>query len=202
MRQRVNREWLNIVICFALALLLAMSLSLSFTGAWFTDIDSATTPTVSLKFGTVKIGENPVVSAVSNIVPTQKITYQNASNSNIQYSGDVSAYYKISFSISELKNADTNATVSSPTLAQLKSMFTFDATNKANDNNLYGKVVANGTIPKGNITFSQNADNTYKNLSFKITLTIFVLQSDNISIGTSGTEAQKIKVAFDNFYSI
>lgn len=201
MKQKIDRDWLNIIICFTLALLLVMSLSLSLSGAWFTDSDTSSGSGTQLRFGSVKVGENPVVVTVSNLMPSQTISYYGSSTSGIQYSGNVGAYYRISFTVSNIKNADTSVSVSTPTVAQLKALLTFSGTNKASDGNLYGEVVASGLVPSGTITFAKSADNTYSRLSFNITLKVSVMQSGNITLAQSGTTAEKIKGAFDSYYS-
>ena len=174
----------NIVLCFALAILLALSLTLSFTGAWFTDSAGTTASEVSLRFGTVSLGTVSVPATVNNIYPGQTIAYNNGTaDTAISYTGNVDAYYRVSFDVANVENG----TLDSATLTAIKDNLAFTSAQVSSDGKIYGKFVVGGnspatTIPAGTIKFSDSATNVFQGgKSFELTLKIDVIQAANLT---------------------
>lgn len=174
----------NIVLCFALVILLALSLTLSFTGAWFTDSAGTTASEVSLRFGTVSLGTVSVPATVSNIYPGQTIAYNNGTaNTAISYTGNVDAYYRVSFNVANVENG----TLDNATLTAIKDNLAFTSAQVSSDGNIYGKFVVGGnspatTISAGTIKFSDSATNVFQGgKSFELTLKIDVIQAANLT---------------------
>ncbi len=171
----------NIVICAVLSLMLVLSLTFSLSGAWFTDSASYSSDDVTFVFGTVQSGPVSVSSNVANLYPGQTITYQgNGTSDAITYTGNVSAYYRVSFAVAKINNEDTID------INDIKSKLAFTSASVSSDGNIYGTFKVSGnspvtSIPKGYIQFSANAGNTYQQLAFKVIVTIDVIQAANLT---------------------
>lgn len=158
-----KQKIVEIALCVVLVILLSLSLTLSLTGAWFTDSASRSTSGISLRFGTVAIGNNSVESSITTLKPGQTMAYGGTTtNSNITYGGNVNAYYRVKL------------TVSNNSIAPYMN-FTSNGTKL-----IYGELAQSGSITKGTITFSENATNDLQNLTFTVTVDIDVIQKDNL----------------------
>ena len=151
-------------------MLLCLSLTLTVSGAWFTDSSSDTSDnSVSLKFGKVVAGNVNVATGITNLKPGQEIEYSgNGTSGAIEYNGNVAAYYRLSLSA-------TNSMGTYLTFAEKASGQFQDA------NYIYGSVAANGTIPKGTVIFSDSAINSLQGVAFALTVKIELIQEAHIN---------------------
>ena len=208
MKSTAKFSKLNVFICCLLVVLLIGSLCLTVTGAWFTDSDLYSSDSNTIQFGRVSLTDtiyfdetqstynsstSTVGKAITYLVPSQNIYYygKNETNidSDIHYTGNVAAYYKISFSITDIKTA-SNQDVTSEVATSLRSMFTLNGGDTATTK--YGTVAAGGRIPKGYIVFSSTADSSLANLHFNLNMTINVVQQANINIPNVNTSRMNL----------
>ena len=177
-REKLSKKSIiNIIVCLVLAVLLVLSLTLTVSGAWFTDSSSAATQSpVNLRFGTVTAGNVNVATGITTLKPGETIAYSGTgSSSNIQYGGNVDAYYRLSFSA-------TNGFGSYLSFSPAVSGQFQDS------NYIYGKDLANGTIPKGTVKFADTALNSLQGQTFALTVKVELIQAANIgNAAVSGT---------------
>lgn len=156
----------SFVLSFVLAILLAFSLMLNFSGAWFTDSATSGAEGTTITFGTVKLETKTLTFNVPNpLLPSQSITFN-----PIKYAGNVNAYYQIFFGV-------TDYTGTNPTIDELK------ATLKANtvQYGLFTVATDDGkTVTPTAVNISQAIGNNYQTISCKFTVTIQVIQQANI----------------------
>ena len=179
----------SFVLSFVLAILLALSLLLNFSGAWFTDSATSEGGGTTITFGTVKLGSDTIDVNVPNpLLPSQSITFN-----QIEYVGNVNAYYQIFFDVAEYNGAN-------PTLDDLK------ATLKANTVQ-YGLFTvatdAGKKVTPNAVDISQAVGNNYQTISCKFSVTIQVIQQANIpgvANPNNPTQAEYAQI-FANYYS-
>ena len=180
---------ISTVMCIVLAVLLVFSLALGFTGAWFTDSASNGIGGTQLQFGTVKVEEKSItIENTSPLLPSQDITF-----GEIQYVGDVNAYYRIFFDVTNYQGAD-------PTLDELK------ATLKSNTVQ-YGlftvDTAAGKKVTPDPINISEATGNEFQGVSCNFIVTIQVIQQANIpgvQDPANPTDAE-LAVVFDTYYT-
>ena len=180
MQNKAKRFSFSLLFCFIIGALTILSFVLSFSGAWFTSSKTANVEDISLKFGSVQLGENFSGEEVINIVPSQEIHYYGTTtSSNISYDGTVDAYYRISFIVTNsAETEDENSIAFSNYLSFNCSQGNqyYPADNKC----IYGSVVAKGSIPRGSLIFSKEADNNLINKNLKVKFKIDLIQSQNL----------------------
>ena len=201
------------LILFLFFVLATSSVAVFFviSGAWFTSSDSQTIDTISLKFGSVRLGTNFRVMAVSDMVPTETIDYHGGANditlANIDYAGNVDAYYRITFDVT---NTDDTENAYSETFEKLLDFNTTSASLSANgqvrdDWSIYGKITPNSDIPRGTLRLSSETPNLFADKSFKIKVKIDLFQGVNLS-GIEGVEnlesnnASAKKLSYQNLF--
>lgn len=161
------------VTTIVLAVLLAISLMLGLSGAWFTD---KATGNGDVQFGQVKVGDSITVTVPANIVPTQKIEVADA-----KYEG-VAAYYRITVGINEATYVPASG---GPTAEEL--------------NAILGKATAYGAIEStwnaGTTSYDQvdvamedieipnTVGNNFQNVVCQLVVTLDVIQQE----GTAAT---------------
>lgn len=180
MKIKSTKFSLDLFLCIFLAILTVLSFVLSFSGAWFTSSKKAEIDNISLRFGSVRLGENFNSATISNLVPTETIPYYGATSSqDIDYEGTVDAYYRIKFDITDLdgnNNLDTDA---------FKAYLYFSGHTNAQyinleNNVLYGMISPENSIPRGSIKLSKEASNDYANKEYKIKIIIDLIQVQNL----------------------
>ena len=125
---------------------------------------------------------------ITNLVPTQAIGYRGTgANNNIKYVGDVEAYYRITFWITDATDAEENPIPQSSededemTIEKLESQFSFSNAVGEDKSVVYGKVSGHSLINKGYLLFNAEADNSYTSISFTIHIKIDCIQANNIT---------------------
>ena len=182
------KDGYNIIVCLILVALLIGSLFLSATGAWFVKSGSDSAGTTTITLAEVNFDDDLVlnhydydagvtISQPTNftyLAPTEEIHFKGETAENIAYGGNVDAYYKVFFEISNFSKPNG----SSATQAGLLSKLNFRNGTKA----MYGSVSEHGSIPSGYIVFDSSAGNEYCNVSFTVTVTIQIVQADNLAV--------------------
>lgn len=161
------RIWLPIVI-------LILVLTLSLTGAWYFSKAGIDIGTGDLDMGNVTLDKD-VVTLTSksktlnqvSLLPTMQIDL-----SEITYTGNVNAYYKIEVTSSNEKNS-AGQSFTGDELTTLKNILS-QAT-------VYNAVTPNSTISAQSIVIPQTLNNTYQGANANLTVTITVLQQPNLS---------------------
>lgn len=161
---------IHTVVTIVLAVLLALSLALGLTGAWFTD---KATGSSTVNFGEVKLGKQSITitpASTTALLPSQKITLENP-----QYKG-VAAYYRISITVSG---------------ANLPS----DINTKLGASTKYGYIAAKSSLTNidnfpSEITIPDNTGNDFQNVTCTLTVTVEVIQQEGIGKGTNDAAAQ------------
>lgn len=221
MNKIAKRNWINISLIVLFASLLTLTMYFTFvqnSGAWFTASDEYEGSSVSLRFGTITLQDNIKLgdydtnqyverASISNIVPTQTIEYfGSASQQNISYTGNVDAYYRITFSITNLKNSDNTDLAPGDTMTtdSISSKFSF-----ANGSSvLYGRIAVETAsyIEKGYLVFSSTANNDYTDYKFTIQVKIDVVQAVNLesiigstSSGITASQYETLFAAYDSW---
>lgn len=222
MNKIAKRNWINISLIVLFASLLTLTMYFTFiqnSGAWFTASDEYEGSSVSLRFGTITLQDNIKLgdydtnqyverASISNIVPTQTIEYfGSASQQNISYTGNVDAYYRITFSITNLKNSDDTAIdpeEDDMTVSSMTSKFAF-----ANGSSvLYGRIAVDTAsyIEKGYLVFSSTANNDYTDYKFTIQVKIDLVQAVNLesiigstSSGITASQYETLFAAYDSW---
>ena len=157
------------VLCIIFAALLVLSITLSLTGAWFTD---TATGNNTVTFGQVKVGDSLTVTVPDNIVPTQKITI-----SDTTYQG-VAAYYRLTISVSN---------VSGGTASESELNTLLGASTK------YGSIPASqiaSTFTIDDIEISKSTGNKFQNVTCTLTVTLDVIQQEGTAATTPNTTAE------------
>lgn len=152
-------------ITIVLAVLLALSVLLSFTGAWFTDKATNTTDT-QIQFGKVALGSETIdVNLPTPLLPGHQITF-----GEIEYIGDVNAYFRVYFDV-------TNYDRSDPTMAELKTTLNANTVQ-------YGifdvEDTASLTLTPDAVDILTATGNDYQTLTCNFVVTIEVIQQANI----------------------
>ena len=194
-----KNNWINIALIVLFASLLTLTMYFTFiqkTGAWFTDSDSDTrvydltfgnvsleNDQTNLKLGTYVTNTYVQQNQIDNIVPTQTFEYfGTGTNQDIRYTGNVDAYYRITFSVTDLKNADNSALAQNDTMTAttIASKFAFADGSDV----IYGKieVATSSIIPKGYLEFSSTADNSFTDYKFTLQVKIDLVQAANVSL--------------------
>ena len=224
MNKVAKSNWISITLIILFASLLTLTMYFTFiqkSGAWFTDTDSSSNSAnltfgnvsvesgqANLKLGTYQTNTYVQQSEINNFVPTQTVEYfGTGTNQNINYTGNVDAYYRITFSITNLKNADNTALAPGDTMttSSIASKFSFADGSSV----IYGKVeVATASyIEKGYLEFSSTANNTYTNYKFTLEVKIDLVQAANVSLinnvdtsdGMSPAEYATLFAAYDSW---
>lgn len=160
------------IIAVVTLVILTLSLTLTLSGAWFTDAVREKNSSKTLAFGTVSVGTVNVQQNVNKLVPGQTIGYGGqGTGGTIEYTGNVSAYYRLTFTATN-NFQDKLSFTSNQTLKYVSNGNTVE---------LYGALQANGTIDGGTIQFSPNATNTLQNNTFTLTVKLDIVQAANIS---------------------
>ena len=200
MQNKAKKFSFSLLLCFIIGALTVASFALSFSGAWFTASDSASTSDISLRFGSVQLGANFSGEAKTNMVPTETISYYGATASdNIAYSGTVNAYYRISYVITNSSNVidqDAEAFDEYLSFNNVANTQFNDTTNKC----IYGAVAVSGSIPKGSLIFSKTADNDFADKEYKVKFKIDLMQGINLS-GISGTGSMTTLANYQALFS-
>ena len=200
MQNKAKKISFSFLLCLIIGILTALSFVLSFSGAWFTSSKSTDSQNISLKFGSVQLGANFSGEAKTYMVPSETISYYGATASdNISYIGTVSAYYRISYVVTNSENnVDSDVTEFDSNLAfnNVQSTQFNDTVNKC----VYGYVDALGSIPQGSLVFSKNAGNELADKEFKIKFKIDLMQGVNLS-GISGTGSMSTLANYQALFS-
>lgn len=176
------------ILCVVLVALLLLSFSLGLSSAWFTASDSDSTHSnLNLKFGTVDLeNKTLVVNAPQYLLPSQNITFD-----PINYTGNVNAYYRIYFGV-------TNYSGSEPALSELQSTLKTSTVQ-------YGLFsVDNSTtqVTPNPINIASSTGNKFQNVSCTLTVTIEVIQQANltgVADPDNPTDAE-LNSVFDRYY--
>jgi hypothetical protein len=189
MKIKTQKFSFSLLLCIFLAILTALSFVLSFSGAWFTSSKTVQTDNISLRFGSVRLGENFNSQTVANMVPTETIAYYGATTAdNIVYNGTVDAYYRIKFDVTT-NTLSGSAYTEDAYSETFEKLLDFNTTSESlaennqlrDDWNIYGKVSQNGYIPQGTLRLSSETPNLFENKEFRVKVTIDLFQAQNIN---------------------
>lgn len=182
---------IHTVVTIVLAVLLALSLALGLTGAWFTD---KATGTGNVNFGKVEIGDSVTVNVPTNLVPTQEITFD-----QVTYNG-VPAFYRVSVDVDETDYKNKLTSHSGwPTLAKVKEVLS-----KAKAYGAIGDYFTSSTnttltnekVSIAPISIPNTVDNTFQEVSCILKVTIDVIQqagtAESIPVSSATTAWEAI----------
>ena len=149
------------VTTIVLAVLLALSLMLGLSGAWFTDKASANK---DVTFGQINIGTSLTITVPENVLPTQKITITNP-----QYIGEA-AYYRISIGV-------TNVVGGTATEQELNELL--------GASTIYGSIGKTATLTDvanfpSEISIPAATDNKFQNVTCKLVIVLDVIQQEGV----------------------
>ena len=158
------------VTTIVLAVLLALSLLLGLSGAWFTD---KATGNGSVKFGQVKVGDSITVTLPENIVPTQSIAIADTT-----YQG-VAAYYRIKITVAGYAGTD-------PSEAELNEVL--------GANTVYGaweeSLTSSTPVSLPDITIAKTVGNEFQNIQCALQVTIDVIQQEGVAEAANLSETE------------
>lgn len=170
------------ILCIVMACMLALSIALSLTGAWFTDTAKGDK---TITFGQVTLGtEELTITAADGIVPTQSIVVADTT-----YVG-VAAYYRLSISVSNV----SGGTATEEELNKLLGAST-----------KYGAIAAAETAAKfeiEDIEISKKTGNAFQNVTCTLTVTLDVIQQEGVKAEAGLSDVADDDLTTENWEAI
>ena len=175
-------------VSIVLAILLVLSVLISFSGAWFTD-KATNSSNTQIQFGTVALGSETIeVNLPNPLLPGHQISF-----GEIEYVGDVNAYFRVYFDVSNYVETD-------PTLAELKTMLNANTVQYG----IFDVEDADSlTLTPDSIDILTATGNNYQALTCNFVVTIEVIQQANIpgiANPSAPTTAEYEKI-FSDYYT-